>query len=725
MVSEESIARLVRSRRYKPLTSKQLADHFSVPSDEVPAFTGTLGRLQIQGKIVRLRNNRWDDPQRANMVVGRLHCNPNGFGFVMPAAETKDVYVADTDMGGALHNDTVLVEIRPPERRRRGPRRGRLGPAGRIVRVLSRANENLIGTFVPGKDAGRVTPDNPSIIRDIHIPAGREGGAVKGDKVVVKIEPAPEAASRDVETRGEVIRVLGRQGEPGVDVQSVIFEFGLPHEFPARVLSEAARIPAEPSQADRQKRRDFRAYTTVAVDPADARDRDDALSLYRESRSGHRIVLVHIADVSRYVHPDDPLDAEARQRGCSVYLIGDFVPMFPKDLTAGVLSLAEGKDRLAKTLILEFDDEADLLNFSVCHSVVNVDRAMTYEEVTDLLKAAEPGGDAAPGDPPRRQRPDVRKVIFELDELAVQLRAKRRVVGSLDLDVPEYDVQVDSDGRVSAVLQIERDRSHDLVEEFMLCANRAVAGFMRDNKLPCIYRTHDEPEEEALGEFAQFVASIAGREVNPLDRSALQDLLADVADTPQRDAINMQLLRSMKRALYSPRPGRHFALHFDTYCHFTSPVRRYPDLVVHQVLDQYFAGKLASDNVRGRWNELIGGIANTSSACEQRAVEAEREIVKIKLLRYFKERPDRWKDTFDAVITGVQQYGLFAQLQGYWLDGLIKIKSLLDDSYRLDERQKALIGVQKGRVFHLGQAIRVTIDNVDPERRQMDLLLAE
>ena len=722
MVNEEKVARFVGSESFRQMTADELALQFRVDKDEMPRFLDLLRGLERRGLLVNPREGQWVSPERAGLVVGRLQCNPRGFAFLVPVREGgEDVYVAEEDMRDAMHGDLVAIELHPP-RRRRGRK---LGPAGRVIRTIEHVNRRLVGLFVPGGRLGRVVPDNPALFRDVYVAPEDAAGARKRDKVLVELTCWP-SLRRNPE--GEVLEVLGQVGAPGVDVQSVILEFGLPREFPDEVLRAAEALPQSPPERDVAARRDLRGCTTVTVDPEDAKDFDDALSLERNPDTGRPVVLVHIADLSFYVPPGGVLDREARRRGTSVYLANEVVPMLPPRQSKETLSLVEGRDRLAKTVSIEFDDAGAMVDYSICYSVINVDRCMTYTEVQGALEAAE-SDEPAVAAAAEKLSEDILDLLVGLDALAGRVRCRRQEVGSIDLDVPDYDVNIGPDGRVIGVTQIVRDRSHGLVEEFMLSANRAVAGFLKDKKLPGLYRIHEPPPEEDQAEFATFIRAVMRRKIDPSDRKALQALLADVAGSNLAGAVNMQLLRTMQRALYSPKLQPHYALHFDRYCHFTSPVRRYPDLVVHQVLDQFLthrrpAGKPAlrlAGKLRRQWRAALPLIASHCNSMQQRADEAEREIINIKLLRYLQQHRG---EVFEAVVTGVQEFGVFVRLEDYFVEGLIKVQDLGDDFFRYDDRSKSLVGTRGGRKFQLGQEMKVVLKEIDMARRRAGFLPA-
>jgi len=714
MVSRKKVLGLVRSRDFRQMTAEEMARRLKLGRGESDDLLSLLEALEREGHVVRVKKSHWVNARRAGLVVGRLHCNRRGFGFLTPVGDgAEDIYVAADDMRDAMHGDLAVVELRAGRRGGRGGRK--LGPAGRVIRVIEHVNTHVVGRFVPGRKLCRVVPDNPHLVRDIYVAPEDTMGAAADEQVLVELVSWPSLHGNP---EGEVREVLGAADAPGVDVRSVVLEFGLPAEFPEEVVAAARALPKAPPAEEVSQRRDLRDMTTVTVDPEDAKDFDDALSLHRDPESGRRIVGVHIADLSFYVRPDSVLDREARQRGCSVYLANQVVPMLPHEQSRDLLSLNEGKDRLAKTVFLTFDEGGKVVDHSLCYSVIRVDRRMSYREVQQVLDARD-SDDPAAAAALEKLPDDLFTLIMELDALAAQVRALRREVGSIDLDVPEYHVDIDADGRVFGVAQIVRDRSHGLVEEFMLAANRAVASFMTEKKLPALYRVHEAPPEEDLVEFAEFVRTVTGRKVDAADRKQLQALLAQVARSNFAEAVNMQLLRAMQRALYSPRLSPHYALHFPRYCHFTSPVRRYPDLVVHQILDAFLTRRQGLTKLRARWGAVVPAVADHCNAMQDRADRAEREIVKIKLLRYLEQHKD---EVFDAVITGVQEYGFFVRLNDYMVEGLVKVQSLRDDFYRYDDKRKALVGTRHGRRFGLGQPVRVVLASIDMAQRQADFI---
>ncbi len=726
MTSPEKISELIRSSGYSPMKTKELAGRLSVPKERRGKFENLLRRLEVSGEIVQLRDGRWAEPSRESMLVGRLDRNPRGFGFVMPVRPEyeDDVFIPEQQLGGAMDGDIVLAKFRVGNRKKRSGKER--GPSGSIVRVIERAHETFVGTFraEKGKRAGVVTPDEPSLEERVIIPGGNEKGAKDGEKVVVKITEWPDPQRGHKSALGEVLRAMGTENTPEIDELSIIHQFNLPEEFPEDVVEEASKLPYEAPESLIRGRRDLSDVATVAVDPDDAKDCDDALSVTHDEKTGKSVVLVHIADVSCYVRPGTLLDREAYKRGLSVYLVRSFIPMIPRETTQQKLSLAEGVKKAAKTVELHFDSSGELTHSDIYHSVVTLDKQMTYKQVQRILEGDEAAVSVEKGRAGGRIPEKITKAIRDLDALAGKLRLKRKKMGSVDLDVPEYEVDVGEDGKVSAVSQIERDRSHSLVEEFMLAANVAVATFLNEKELPAIYRVHEKPDEEDLEAFADFVKTVLERKIDPFDRGAIQQLLLDVQETNFSEAVNMELLRCMKRAEYTPECSPHFALHFPVYCHFTSPIRRYPDLVVHQILDSYMDGRLKKKAERARMEANLSPISRHCSIAEGTADKAEREIVKLKLLRFLQERGVARGEVFEGVITGVKEFGFFAQLQEFSIEGLVKVHKLKGDYYEFHSDKRALVGRKTHQTFRLGRAVRLRISNIDMAKRQLDFDLA-
>ncbi len=722
MITKEKILELINSRQYRPLKTKEMLRRLSASAEEHSHLESLLDALQQAGEIVQLSNGGWDRPERNSMLVGHLDHHPRGFGFVIPvsASHDEDVFITERQLGGAMDGDLVVVRYRPGKKTKKDK-----GPSGSVVRVLERAHTNLVGTFhsTRGKNAGAVTPDEPSLETDVLIPCGSENNARDGEKVLVEITHWPDPRKGHARALGNITRVLGTENTPEIDELSIIHQFNLPEEFPGDVAREAEKIPFEPGGEVLRNRRDLSGILTIAVDPEDAKDCDDALSMFVDPGTGHHVVMVHIADVSCYVKPGSLLDREAFKRALSVYLVRSFIPMIPQEATQQKLSLAAGRNRAAKTVELHFDNSGGLLSSKIFHSIVQLDAQMSYKQVQGILEEDEKSQHAQDPHDERECPEEIKELVRNLDELARKLRAGRQRVGSVDLDVPEYDVNVGDDGRVEAVSQIERDRSHSLVEEFMLAANVAVACFLQEKKLPGIYRIHEEPDPEDLDAFADFIKTVLKREIDPYDRGAIQQLLIDVRETNFAEAVNMELLRCMKRAQYSVECSPHFALHFSTYCHFTSPIRRYPDLVVHQILDAHFGGKLKKQ--QKTWSDAkLAPIARHCTLTEETADKAEREMIKLKLLRFLQERGIAHGEVFDGVITGVKEFGFFAQLQEFSIEGMVRVNKLKGDYYEYQAGRRALVGRKKGRTFRLGQPVKVKIDHIDMAQRRLDFDLA-
>ncbi len=699
------------------MNAGELAGHFEIPEGEREAFKLLLRSLELQGDIVQIKQKQYAVPAKVSLMVGTLKCNPRGYGFVIPLRNGgSDVHVGEEEMGEAMHGDTVVVRLpkataaRTSHRGRRWSKRWRKSSSGQIVNVLEHVNDTIIGTFGKTKRLGYVAPDNPRLFRDVYVASEDSASAVVGQKVIAKVTRWP---SRHLAPEGTVVEVLGQDGDPQVDQLSIIHQFRLPHRFKPDVDNEARSIPQQIPPDEYRRRLDLKKERIITIDPDNARDFDDAVSI-KKDRKGNWHLGVHVADVSYYVRPDSILDVEARRRGTSVYLPGQVVPMLPTPLSEGVCSLKEGEDRLTKSVFLEYSPEGKLISSQITHSVINVKKRFTYKESGLIIE----GGDEATL--PETSN-ELREMHLLMAELAKNLLARRLERGALELDLPEVSLKLDDEGSVTGVEKVERDMSHKIIEEFMLAANEAVAKFLHDKKLPSFYRVHPEPEKEELRDFAEFVNELEGVKLNPFKKGDIQRLLESLQGKPEAYTVNLALLRSLKRAEYSSVWGPHFGLAMDYYTHFTSPIRRYPDMIVHRVLDEFLSSGHKPSEIVKRWGENLEQWAGHCSSTERKAEEAEREITKLKLLRHLDDRRD---EVMDGVVTGVEEFGLFVQLKELLLDGLIHVRNLADDFYKLDRKRMALVG-RRGNVYRVGTEIKVRIERIDFLKRELDFVRAD
>ncbi len=717
MIAAGDIIKFLKKRRYAPMNAEELARHLNVPEEEAKGFRRLLRNLELQGEIVQIKQKQYAIPSKVNLMVGRFTCNPRGFGFVVPVKDAcPDVYVGEEEMGEAMHGDTVVVRLPKATaawksrrgRGGRGDRKHKRPGSGQIVNVLDHVNETVIGAFNRTKRLGYVAPDNPRLFRDIYVVDDDSEGAKVGQKVLVKVTKWP---SRHLAPEGVIAEILGQDGDPAVDVLSIIHQFQLPNKFRHDIRDEASSIAKEIPPAESHRRLNLKKERIITIDPDDARDFDDAVSI-EKGRDGNWRLGVHVADVSYYVRPGTELDEEARKRGTSAYLPGQVIPMLPTALSEGVCSLMEGQDRLTKSVLMEYSADGKFLSSEIRHSIINVKKRFTYKE-SGLILSGDRTAAASVTE-------DLRKMHILMAELARLLTSKRLERGALELNLPEVSLRLDDRGGVVGVEKVERDQSHKIIEEFMLAANEAVARFMHQKKLPCFYRIHQEPDPEEIRDFIAFVEELEGVKINTSRKGDLQRFLNSLQGKPESYTVNLALLRSLKRAEYSGVWGPHFGLAAEHYTHFTSPIRRYPDLMVHRVLDEYLTDRRSPDKIWGRWEENLEAWSDHCSFTERRAEEAEREITKLKLIRHLEGRTE---EVMDGVITGVEEFGLFVQLNEFLLDGLIHIRNLADDFYKLDRKRLALVGRQ-GNVYRIGNKIKVKIERIDIMKREIDFVRA-
>ncbi len=688
----------------KPLAVRELVRRLDLDSSGRRELKSVLRRLISDGALVDIHGARVGLPARMNLVVGRLSCSPSGYGFVAPEKRREgqsDLFVAAANVRGALHGDRVVARVE-----RRGPR----GPEGRVIRVLERANQRLVGRYESdGRFGGHVVPFDRRVLQELLVPAGDEAGAETGAMVLAEITRPPTATRNPT---GRVVEVLGRLGEPGVDLRVIVAKYGLPVAFPEAVEAEESSVARPVSSADASGRTDFRGWITFTIDPETARDHDDAVSLESRGRDGWRLA-VHIADVAHYVREGGALDQEAYQRGTSVYFPGHVVPMLPHSLSSGVCSLVEGEDRLTQTALLEIDRQGRVQRAEFHDGVIRSAARLSYQQAQAIVD----------GDPALRERfASLVPSLLEMDALARLMRQQRHQRGSLDFDLPEPKLVLDAQGELTAILRHERLDSMRLVEEFMLAANEAVAGKLHRAGVGALYRIHERPDAERVSEFAELVASLGYRLPDDLEAIRPEDfqrILRQAEGRPEEKLVSYLLLRTMKLARYHEENLGHFGLATEMYAHFTSPIRRYPDLVVHRALRALRQG--TGGEAQARLRERLGEMGEQLSERERRAAEAERELVEWKKVRFM---AGRLGEEFPGYVTGVQAFGLFVELDEIYVQGLVHVSSMADDYYRFDERKHLLLGENTRRAYRLGDRVTVRVARVDLERRTVDFALA-
>lgn len=710
MTDQATILQFICSKKYSPMTAAELAEHFEIPDTEYQSFCGLLYNLEFSGEIVRIKQKQYADPKKVHLMVGTLDCNPRGFGFVVPVKkdrdkDMKDIYVSEEDMSSAMHGDLVVVRLPPVVQIPRRKSERRRSTSGQIVNVLKHVNELVVGTFEKTKHLRFVAPDNPRLFKDIYVSEDASQGAKRGDKVVVRITEWP---SRHLNPEGEITEVLGEEGDPRVDLRSIVCQFQLPEVFDKKVMDEAGYVPHRVSEEEIQNRLDLRKKPTITIDPETAKDFDDAVSL-EKTKHGNWLLTVHVADVSYYVKPNTSIDDEARFRGTSVYLPGEVIPMLPEVLSNNICSLKEGEDRLTKSVIVTLDHKGHVTKTEIKHSVINVTKRLTYNQATAILN----------NEASISLHEDLRDMLQNMAHLAELLFRNRLDRGAIELDLPEISLKLDDHGYVKDVEKVEKDISHRLIEEFMLLANEIVATYMSEKEMPLISRVHPEPDEEDMLEFASFVHGLENTKIDPFKSKQIQKLLDRVREKPEAYTINLVLLKSMKQATYEAGEEGHFALALEHYAHFTSPIRRYPDLIVHRVLDQHFSGELSSPELQNSWKSCLSEWAKHCSLTERRADDAENEINKLKLMRFFE---DRVGDIFEGVISGIMEFGFFVQLNKYLLEGLVHIRTLADDIYRIDKKNMALVGIRRKKMYKIGDIVKVKIYKIDFLKREIDFV---
>ncbi|MEK5489836.1 ribonuclease R [Paenibacillus sp. FSL R7-0297] len=710
MITQEILLDFMRETAYKPLTYEELVSHFAIEDSEAfKAFESLLIELEKDGRIILTRNSRYGVPERMDLLRGRLQAHAKGFAFLIPDdRDHPDVYIHANDLKGAMNGDIVLIRITS-----KSPSGGRM--EGEVERILIRGVSQTVGVFQSLETYGFVLPDDKRINRDIFIPKQSFKGAVDGEKVVVRIVNYPEGRAA---AEGEIIEILGHKDDPGVDILSVIRKHQLPEAFPAEVMTEAEQAPDSITDEEiiQQGRRDLRGLNIVTIDGADAKDLDDAVNVER-LENGHYKLGVHIADVGYYVREGSELDKEAYDRGCSVYLVDRVIPMLPHRLSNGICSLNPQVDRLTMSCEMEFDEHMKVVKHDVFTSVIRTKERMTYSDVRKIVEDEDP-------ELLERYAPLIGDFRL-MKEIAMKLRDARMRRGAVDFDFEESKIIVDEAGKAIDIVKRERSVAEQIIEEFMLAANETVAEHFHWLKVPFLYRIHEDPDPEKLQNFMAFAANFGyhvkgrGNSVHP---RALQDLLEQIQGTKEQTVISTMMLRSMKQAKYDAESTGHFGLAAEFYSHFTSPIRRYPDLVIHRVMREVLENGGALTEKRHEYlASRMPDIAQQSSERERVAVEAERDTEQLKKAEFMQ---DKVGEEFDAMISSVTSFGMFIELDNT-VEGLIRLSALSDDYYHFDEAHMALIGERTSKVFRIGDEVKIRVAKVNMDDHTIDFELVD
>ena len=706
MVQEEfeekkkMIEEFVGSKGYRSMSVKEMAMVLQVPSRDKKDFREVLDALAREGKIsIDLKGKI--KPLPADVKVGKYMATQRGFGFVRVEGEDDDIFIPGSYTKSALDGDTVQVLVK--KEGGEGKRR-----EGQVLNILERGNSVLVGTYTRSRNFGFVTPDNQKFTKDIYVAKAESKGAVTGHKVVVEIT---DFGDEQRKPEGRVLEILGHVNDPGVDILSVIKAYGLPEEYPDDVMKQIENIPDEVEEKEKAGRADFRDLQTVTIDGEDAKDLDDAITISKEGNMYH--LGVHIADVSQYVTEWSPLDKEALKRGTSIYLVDRVIPMIPHKLSNGICSLNQGVDRLALSCMMDINEKGEIVKHKICESVINVTRRMSYTSVHKIIEEKD-----------EAERKEYEELIpmFELMyELADILQARREKRGSIDFDFPEAKIILDEKGKPIDVKEYERTQANRIIEEFMLAANQTVAEEYFWNELPFVYRTHETPDMEKIQNLALFIENfgytlkIKEDEIHPKE---VQKLMRSIAGKPEEGLIGRLALRSMKQARYTTECEGHFGLALKYYCHFTSPIRRYPDLQIHRIIKENIHGGMKDKRI-DHYQKILPEVAEQTSALERRADDAEREVEKMKKAEYMEQFVGK---DFEGTISGLTTWGMYVELPNT-IEGMIRVADIPGDYYYYDEDLHRMVGEQTGKVYKMGEPLRIIVAGVDKLTRTIDFVL--
>lgn len=689
---------------YVPMKLKELAILLQVPKEQRSELKAVMDALEAEGKVHVSQKGKYLKGA-GRTLRGVYQAHPRGFGFVTIEGETDDIFIPEKETNGALHGDTVEILLTAsPEGKRK---------EGKIVKIAERGTAKIVGLYqvAKGKHYGFVIPDNQRFLQDIFVPEERAKGAVDGHKVVVELT---SYGSDNAKPEGKIVEILGHVNDPGVDIMSIVKSYDLPVEFPEKVMNQAERVPEEVSEADMAGRKDLREWVMVTIDGEDAKDLDDAVSLTRTEDGKNWILGVHIADVANYVQERSALDREALHRGTSVYLADRVIPMLPHRLSNGICSLNAGVDRLAMSCIMTVDAKGDVIDHEICESVIRVNERMSYTSVKKILEDHD--------EEETTRYLELVPMFEEMEQLAGILRNRRHQRGSIDFDFPESKIMLDEEGHPMEIRSYDRNVATKIIEDFMLLANETVAEEYYWREIPFVYRVHETPDEDKIKKLAILINNFGyslhiSDEVRP---GQIQKLLAKIQGTPQETMISRLALRSMKQARYTPENDGHFGLAARYYTHFTSPIRRYPDLQIHRII---------KDDLRGRMNEkkmehyqtILPEVTRQASETERRAEEAERETIRLKKAEYMEAHIG---EVFEGVISGITNWGIYVELSNT-IEGLVHVANMYDDHYDYYEDRYEMVGEHTGKTYKLGETVYVRVIDADCLTRTIDFEMAD
>lgn len=699
---KEKLLSFMREEAYKPLTFKELTEVFEVEGKMKKELLSALNELEDEGKIIFTRRERYGVPEKMNLVIGTLEGHQKGYAFLIPDDKNlKDIFISPMDMNGAMHGDRVIVrpmkvleDVKSPE--------------GKVIRIIQRANEYVIGTFQKSKHFGFVIPDDKRISYDIFVPKEEFNNAEANNKVSVKITEWPD---RRKNPEGKIVEVIGSIEDTETHIEAVLLSHKVRQVFPKDVIEEAKKvsegvIPEE----EYKKRKDLRKLPIITIDGSDAKDLDDAVYAEKLNEKEYRLG-VHIADVSYYVKEDKKIDKEALKRGTSIYLADRAIPMLPKELSNGVCSLNPGEDKLTLSVEMTINHLGKVTDYTIFESVVNNRYRMTYDDVNEILENNN--------EELIQKYKEIVPMLKVMEELSSILRKKRDLRGAIDFEFPERKIITDETGKVIDIKKYERKTSNKIIEEFMLVCNETVAEHYYWLNMPFVYRIHEDPDEEKMYEFSKFIHNLGytlkGNYVHPRE---LQQLLLKVRNKKEESLVNNLLLRSLKKAIYSPDSSPHFGLATQYYCHFTSPIRRYPDLQIHRIIKRHMKGKYKESDLE-RLTERTAMVAEQSSKMERIADEVERDTDKIRIAEFMY---DKVGEEYEGVVSGVTSFGMFVELDNT-VEGLVHISNMVDDYYIYDNEKKELYGQGSNKTYRIGDTVKIRVINVSIEKAEIDFEL--